>query len=137
MTAFALISGVIFRPPIQKISKAGRPYTTLTVKVGDDTGASDFWSVLSFSESSQFELLRLEIGDAVSCRGKMELKTYTASDGTTRIGRTIFADAALGLRPAPRTPKPKAAKPAPTQETTPASAAPFDDTIPFLMEWRG
>jgi single-stranded DNA-binding protein len=144
MTAFALISGVIFRPPIQKISKAGRPYTTLTVKVGADDGGGDFWSVLSFSESSQIELLRLEVGDAVSIRGKLEIKTYTASDGTTKISRSIFADAAIGLRPAPREKKPRAAKAAPSQDLTKSIAPPssesstesapssfYSDDIPF------
>jgi single-stranded DNA-binding protein len=109
MTAFALITGVIFRSPVQKTSKAGKPYTTCTVKAGsDDNAGGDFWNVLSFSESGQLELLRLEVGDAVSVRGKMKVETYVANDGTTKISRSIFADAALGLRPAPRERKPKA-----------------------------
>jgi hypothetical protein len=28
-----------------------------------------------------------EVGDAVSIRGKMKLKTYAANDGTTKISR--------------------------------------------------
>jgi single-stranded DNA-binding protein len=136
MSVFALVTGTIFRPPIQKISKAGKPFTTCTVKAGsDDSGGGDFWNVLIFSESAQLEMLRLEIGDAVAVRGKMEIKTYVASDGQTKIGRSIFADAALGLRPAPRTPKPKAARPAPTSQdqstTTTATNPDLDDPIPF------
>jgi single-stranded DNA-binding protein len=142
MTAFALVTGTIFRPPVQKTAKSGRPFTSCTVKaVSDDSGGGDFWSVLCFSESAQLELLRLEAGDAVSVRGKMKIETYVANDGTTKISRSIFADAALGLRPVPRTPKARAAKPAPTSQetttTTPSSAPPFDDDVPFLMEWRG
>jgi len=132
MTAFALITGVIFRAPIQKTSKAGKPFTVCTVKAGSDDTGGDFWSVLIFSESAQLEMLRLEGGDAVSVRGKMELKTYTANDGTTKIGRSIFADAALGLRPAPRT-KAKAAK-APTsqQSTTTATNPDLNDDLEGL-----
>jgi single-stranded DNA-binding protein len=132
MTAFALITGVIFRAPIQKTSKAGKPFTVCTVKAGSDDTGGDFWSVLIFSESAQLEMLRLEVGDAVSVRGKMELKTYTANDGTTKIGRSIFADAALGLRPAPRT-KAKAAK-APTsqQSTTTATNPDLNDDLEGL-----
>jgi Single-strand binding protein family len=109
MTAFALVTGTIFRAPVQKTAKSGKPYTICTVKVGADDGAGDFWNVLSFSESSQLELLRLEVGDAVSVRGKMKIETYVANDGQTKISRTIFADAALGLRPAPprRRPRPR------------------------------
>jgi single-stranded DNA-binding protein len=110
MTAFALVTGVIFRAPLQKTSKAGKPYTTCTVKAGaDDNASGDFWNVLIFSESAQLEMLRLEIGDAVSIRGKLKIEIFE-KDGQARISRSIFADAALGLRPAPRTPKPKAAK---------------------------
>jgi Single-strand binding protein family len=136
MTAFALVTGTIFRAPIQKISKAGKPFTTCTVRAGsDDSGGGDFWSVLSFSESSQLELLRLEIGDAVSVRGKMKIETYTASNGETKISRSIFADAALGLRPAPRT-KAKAAKSPASQEQPTTTNATSDlndslDDLPF------
>ena len=135
MSAFALITGTIFRNPVQKISKAGKPFTTCTVKAGaDDNAGGDFWNVLIFSESAQLELLRLEIGDAVAVRGKMKLEIFE-KDGQARISRSIFADAALGLRPAPRTPKAKAAKePSTSQQST--AAAPFDDSIPFAPEFR-
>lgn len=126
MTAYALITGVIFRAPVQKIAKSGRPFTSCTLKVGsDDSGASDFWNVLSFSESSQLELLRLEAGDAVSIRGKFKIETYE-KDGQTRISRSIFADAAIGLRPAPRT-KAKAATKAPTAQGQTTTSAPDPD----------
>jgi single-stranded DNA-binding protein len=135
MSAFALVTGVIFRNPVQKTSKAGKTYTVCTVKAGaDDSGGADFWSIICFSEGAQLELLRLEAGDAVSVRGKMKIELYSANDGTTKISRSIFADAALGLRPAPRTTKAKAAKAAPTsQQTTTTTAADpdFDDSIPF------
>jgi single-stranded DNA-binding protein len=132
MSAYALITGVIFRAPIQRTAKTGKPFTSCTVKAGsDDGGGGDFWSVLSFSESSQLELLRLEAGDAVSVRGKMKIETYVANDGTTKISRSIFADAALGLRPAPRT-KAKAAKAAPastSQGLAKQSIVPPDDDL--------
>jgi hypothetical protein len=130
MSTFALITGTIFRAPVQKISKSGKPYTTCTVKAGSDDGTGDFWSVICFSENGQLELLRLEAGDALSVRGKMKLEIFEA-----RISRTIFADAALGLRPAPRERKPKAAKPAPTSQQSTA-APPFDDGVPFAPEFR-
>lgn len=147
MTAYALITGVIFRAPLQKTAKSGKPFTTCTVKAGsDESGAGDFWSILCFSESAQLELLRLEVGDAVSVRGKLKIETYAANDGTTKISRTIFADAALGLRPAPRERKPKTPPvsskaadalvkhsilPDATPETTAAGSAFFSDDIPF------
>ena len=110
MTAFALITGTLFKPAEQRTSsKTGKLFVSATVKVGSDSGGGDFWNVLIFSETTQIELLRLEIGDAVSVRGKMKLEIFE-KDGQARISRSVFADAALGLRPAPRT-KAKAAKP--------------------------
>jgi hypothetical protein len=136
MSAFALVTGTIFRAPTQRTSKAGKPYTVCTVKAGsDDSGGGDFWSIICFSESAQLELLRLEAGDAVSVRGKMKLEIFEA-----RISRSIFADAALGLRPAPREKKPKAAakvaraadvQPAEHPTTTTTTNPDFDDSIPF------
>jgi single-stranded DNA-binding protein len=147
MTAYALISGIIFRPPLQKTAKSGKPYTTCTIKVtgADDNASADFWNVLTFSESGQIELLRLEVGDAVSVRGKLKLEIFT-KDNEPRISRSIFADAALGLRPAPRTLKPKAAKEASTSQgltrqsiIPPSSESPtervpssfYSDDLPF------
>jgi single-stranded DNA-binding protein len=146
MSAFALVTGTIFRAPLQKISKAGKPFTACTVKVGaDDSASSDFWSIVCFSESGQLELLRLEIGDAVSVRGKFKIELYTANDGTTKISRSIFADACVGLRPTPREKKkapPAGSKvadaiakqtilPDATPETAAGGPAFFSDDIPF------
>jgi hypothetical protein len=143
MSVFVLVSGSLWKNPEQRTSsKSGKLFTVCTVKAGsDDTGGGDFWNILIFSESAQLEMLRLEVGDAVSIRGKLKIETYVAGDGTTKISRTISADAAVGLRPVPREKKPRATKPAPTSlEPTnimPSSAPPFDDDVPFLMEWRG
>jgi single-stranded DNA-binding protein len=112
VSTYVLITGTIFRAATQKVAKSGKPFAVCTVKAGADDGGGDFWSVVCFSESAQAELLRLEVGDACAVRGKLELKIYSANDGTAKISRSIFADAALGLRPAPRTKATKAAKPA-------------------------
>lgn len=149
MSAFALVTGTIFRAPLQRTAKSGRPFTTCTVKVGsDDTASADFWNVLCFSDSGQLELLRLEIGDAVAARGKLKIETYVANDGSTKISRSLFADAAIGLRPAPRERKPKAppagskaadaivkqsilSDATPEKETAAGGTGFFSDDIPF------
>jgi single-stranded DNA-binding protein len=132
MTAYALITGTIFRPAQSKMSKAGRPYASCTIKAATDGNESDFWNAICFSETATAELLRLEAGDACAVRGKMRLEIFE-KNGQARISRTIFADAAIGLRPAPR--KAKAATAPAAQEqpatTDPAGAPPFDDGIPF------
>jgi single-stranded DNA-binding protein len=133
MSAFALVSGALFRAPELKSSKAGKPYVLATVKVAADNGG-DFWTIMGFSETVQTELLHLGEGDRLSAQGSFKVEPYTARDGQTRINRTIFADHVLALRQPPRERKPKAAT-----TRAPDAGAPskqhdgrdFSDEIPF------
>jgi single-stranded DNA-binding protein len=138
MTAFVLITGTLFRAAEQKTSQAGKRYVTATMKAASvDASNSEFWSVLAFSDTAQTELLRLGAGEKLSIQGSLKLTTFEAN-GETRISRTVFADAVLPLRAAPKEKKPKATV------TTPAGRPPLervnilpdrssdlDDDIPF------
>src|SRR5260221_14737997 len=110
MTAFALVTGSLWKNPEQRSSaKTGKLFTVATIRAGSDaSGGGDFWSITCFSESAQLELLRLEAGDAVAVKGRLEIKTYTPADCANKIGRSIFSDSAIGLRPPPREKKPRA-----------------------------
>jgi single-stranded DNA-binding protein len=135
MTVAILISGSIFREPQQRTSSSGRKYVTTTLKAAAaDNATSDFWSVLAFGDTAGAELLRLAIGERLAVQGSMKVELYTAaSDGKTKISRTVFADHVLPLRQPPKERKPRAAKPAPTsQETATTATDPdLDDSIPF------
>jgi single-stranded DNA-binding protein len=154
MSVSVLISGSIFREPQQRTGKTGRPYVSTTIKATSaDNASSDFWSVLAFGDTAGAELLRLAVGERLAVQGSMKVELYTAAgDGKTKISRTVFADHVLALRPPPKERKPKSppaggkaadalAKQSILPDTTPETAAggpaPFDDDIPFLMEWRG
>jgi hypothetical protein len=133
---FALATGSLFKPPEQRTSsRTGKLFVTATLRVGGDSGNGEFWSITAFSESVQGELLRLGAGDAMSAQGKLEIKTYIAADGTTKVGRSLIADHVLALRAPPKERKPKVAKPAQTQEqstTTATTTDPgLDDDLPF------
>jgi single-stranded DNA-binding protein len=107
MTAFVLVSGSLWKTPEQRSSsKTGRVFVTATLRVGAENGNGEFWQMTAFSQSVQSELLRLSAGDALSCQGKLEIKTYTAADGTTKVGRSIVADSVLALHAPPREKKP-------------------------------
>jgi single-stranded DNA-binding protein len=100
MTAHVLITGVIFRAPESRTSKAGKPFWTATIKAkGDD--ALTWWKIIVFSESAGAELLRLSDGDAVSVQGALRVETYD-KDGMTKVSLTCIADAVLPLRAAPK-----------------------------------
>jgi single-stranded DNA-binding protein len=134
MSAYALITGVIFRAPQQKTAKTGKLFTTCTVKVGsDDSASSDFWNVLAFSDTAQAELLRLRAGDALSAQGSLKVELYQKDGGEVRISRTIFANAVLALRAAPKERKPTA-KAAPTsqEQSTTTTDPGLDDDLDGL-----
>jgi hypothetical protein len=116
MSVSVLVSGSIFREPIQKTSQAGKPYTVATIKAGSGENApAEFWSVLCFSDSGQEQLLRLGLNERVSVQGSMKIELFE-KDGQQRISRTIFVDSVLALRAPPREKKPK-------PSATPASAS--------------
>jgi hypothetical protein len=103
MSAFALISGSLFRNPERKTSKAGKAYVTATVKAvaGNE---SEFWR-------------------------KIEL--YRANDGSEKLSRTLMVDGVLALKPAPRERKPKPDAGGARTETGTQNGRDFDDPVPF------
>lgn len=109
MTAHVLLTGALFHAPEQRISKAGKPFVTATVRVKDGE-AAQWFRVSAFSESAQAELMRLGDGDALAVQGAIKAELYTPGGGEPRISLSIVADQVLTLRQPPRTkkaPRPK------------------------------
>jgi single-stranded DNA-binding protein len=122
MTAFAIVTGSIFRTPERRTSKTGRPYVTSTLKAKDgDT--LQFWRVTAFSENAQAELVGLSDGDGVSIQGHFKAELYQPEGGEPKISLSIVADRVLALRQAPQVRRAHA----PYR----GGAAAFDDVIPF------
>jgi single-stranded DNA-binding protein len=137
MTAFAIITGALFKAPEQKQSKAGKPFVSATVKCGAGE-QTQWWRVIAFSETAQAELLRLGDGDAVSVQGSMKAEIYQRDGSAPRVSLSITADNVLALRQPPKQAKTRAAigKTArsaadPGQRQSSPSGRDFADTIPF------
>ncbi|OBS51577.1 hypothetical protein A8B73_15280 [Methylosinus sp. 3S-1] len=113
-----MIAGTLFRAPEQKTAKSGKPYVSATIRCKEGDG-SQFWRIMCFSESASAELMRLADGDALSVQGSMRAELYHPEGGEARINLTVFADAMLPLRPAP---KPRKMK----EKVEPQRAAPAD-----------
>ena len=132
MGVHALITGMLFRAPEQRISRAGKPFWSATLRVKDGD-ATQWWKLLVFSESAGAELMRLGDGDALSAQGVFKAEPYD-KDGETRIGFTLFAEHVLALKQPPRERKPKAdhpARPDRARDDRPRADADLDDTMPF------
>ncbi len=140
MSVQAMILGVIFRGPEQKISKSGKRYVDATARVRDGAEGMQFWRIRSFSESACADLMRLREGDSLSAQGSLKVEIYDKG-GEPRLSFSIIADSILPLRAPRKDRKPVADRKGPspgqtTQQTLakshqrPISAAEFDDTTP-------
>lgn len=65
----ALISGKLHGKPTQRMSKAGKPYTTAKMRAATGADESHFVNVTAFSDSAQAALLALDDGDGVAVAG--------------------------------------------------------------------
>jgi single-stranded DNA-binding protein len=80
----SLVSGKLHGKPTQRMSKAGKPYTTahLRVSAGGE-GESQFVGVTAFSDTVQATLMALGDGDGVAVAGSLTVKTWVNRDGVT------------------------------------------------------
>jgi single-stranded DNA-binding protein len=98
MTAFALISGALFKAPERKVSKNGNAFATATVKMRADDNRSEFWRLVTFSETAVEELMRLGEGDNLSAQGPMKAELYQPEGKEPRISMSLIADSIQPLR---------------------------------------
>jgi Single-strand binding protein family len=80
----ALVTGVLFKAPESRTSKAGRPFATATLKVRDGE-ALQWWRVTVFSESAMAEIMRLVEGDSLSAQGSFKAELYTKDGGEPKL----------------------------------------------------
>jgi hypothetical protein len=98
MTAFALVSGALFRAPERKTSKGGKPYVVATVKARAEDNRGEFWRVTAFNETAIEELMRLSEGDNLTAQGPMKAELYQAEGREPLVSRSIIADSIQPLR---------------------------------------
>jgi single-stranded DNA-binding protein len=128
MTAFAIVTGSLFKAPERRTSKTGRPYVTATIRAKDGD-APQWWRVTAFSEGVQTELMGLADGDSCCVQGAFKAELFQPEGGEARVSLSIVADHVLALRQPPRERKAKTA-----WDVARGGAAAFDDSIPFGYE---
>ena len=134
MSDRAIVAGVVFRAPVEKISKAGRPYVLATIRSGSGE-AVRWWKAFVFSESAIEEIKRLEDGDPIAVTGEFDCSIYAPAGAETRLSWSIRVDAVLSARAKPKASKSKAENAAPEGRTglpqPDQGGRDFDDSIPF------
>jgi hypothetical protein len=122
---FVLLTGRLWRDPVSRQSRAGKPFVTALLKAG--TQAESLWvNIVAFSETAQAELLRLHDHDSLAVQGAAKIGTFE-KNGEHRASLEVIAAHILALR---QPQKPRTAKPKPIA----ANAPDFDDGLP---EWGG
>jgi single-strand DNA-binding protein len=119
--------GTLGRDAEPKTSKNGRSYLRLNVACSE--GETTTWvSATVFDERALAVADQLVKGARVYLEGKLSLNEWTANDGTTRTGLSVFSWhcrlSQIGRA------KAKSEKPKATPQPAPAGAE-FDDDIPF------
>jgi single-stranded DNA-binding protein len=128
MTLHCLVTGVLWKDPEARQSKAGKAFTAATLRIKDGDQV-DWLKILAFSDHTQAELNRLGDGDRCSVQGTLKCDFYTPEGGVPRISMTIFADSILALRQPPKERKPKQDQRRPEHAATAQPA--WNDDVPF------
>jgi single-stranded DNA-binding protein len=108
MSAFLLCTGTLLRDPGEKVSKAGKPYASAMLRVGEGD-AMLFVNIRVFHDDAAV-LLSLVKGDSCSVQGKADIGTYQAKDGQWKPSVSVMCSALTPLRKIK--PKQPAAEPA-------------------------
>jgi hypothetical protein len=102
VTARAIVSGVIFKAPQTKTSKAGKPYAIATIREGTGERVR-WWKAFVFNEFAIEEILRLGDGDPIAVSGEFDCELWTPEGGgESRLSWKITADAVLSARTKPK-----------------------------------
>jgi single-stranded DNA-binding protein len=91
----ALVSGKVFGVPVQRISKAGRPFVTGKMRIATGNGESAFIGLVAFSDSATAALSALSDGDGCSVAGTLTVGAFMHKDGTPRPALDLVAHLVL------------------------------------------
>lgn len=128
-----------------RTSQAGKLWVRLRVGVGKDD-AMQWLGVAVFGKAAEIAA-ELRKGDRCYCEGTIKIDSWRGSDGAEKHGLSVASFKIEKTHQIGRNrPKRENDKPAPAasgraraerSDYRPIGAPPFDDDIPFLMEWRG
>lgn len=138
----ALVAGKLYGAPVERTSKAGRPFVTGKMRVATGNGESLFVGLVAFSDSAIAALLALADGDGCSVAGTLTASAFLHKDGMPRPALDMVVSHVLSAYSVGR--KRKAMLPSDavqTQEESPQAAADesagaaqheeFNDALPF------
>jgi hypothetical protein len=97
MSARAIVSGVLFKAPVEKVSKSGNPFATFTIRENVN-GATRYWQGITFSESAIEVLKEMSVGEPIAVAGEITAEIYAPAGSESRINWRVTVDAVLSAR---------------------------------------
>jgi single-stranded DNA-binding protein len=91
-----LATGTLIADPVSRMSVAGKPYTTASVKVPAENTEPMLVSVIAFAEDTAAALLLLKKGDACAIAERAKLSSWT-KNGEEKHGLSVIADRVLSV----------------------------------------
>ena len=88
MSARAIVSGVLFKAPIEKASKAGKPFATFPI-CENHNGATRWGQAIAFSESAIEALKDISVGEPITVAGEITAEIYAPGSSESRINWRI------------------------------------------------
>jgi single-strand DNA-binding protein len=82
--------GALGRDAESKVSKSGKPYLRLNVRVGDGD-AAQWMSVMCFDEKAIVLAEQMTKGARVYCEGRLEISQWSGQDGAQRHGLSCMS----------------------------------------------
>jgi single-stranded DNA-binding protein len=129
--------GALGRDAERKTSAAGKPFLRLNVRVGDGD-AVQWINVTTFDANAIEAAEKLVKGSRVYVEGRLSLDEWTAKDGSKRQSLSCMSwHTRLSKIGRNRREKSTSDRESASHPYAPTSGAPFNDDVPFLMEWRG
>jgi hypothetical protein len=135
MSARAIVSGVLFKAPVSKTSKAGKPYVLATIREGSGE-RTRWWTCFAFSDALIEELVRLGDGDPLAVSGEFDADVYAPDGSAPRVNWRITVDAVISARRKAPAKRAAGKQQAAAKSWASPAGAPLNDSIPFAPEWR-
>jgi single-stranded DNA-binding protein len=137
----AAFLGTLGRDAEEKISKAGKQYLRLNVRVGDGDQAQ--WiSVMAFDQNAIDAADKLTAGARIYVEGRLSVNEWSGQDGVKRHGLSVMSWhcrlSEIGRhKPKRETQKSKQNFPRDMHAPLGTGAPAFDDDVPYAPEFRG
>ena len=93
----ALTTGELIADPVERTTRAGKPFWTATLRVPAGADSSILVGLAVFSASAGARLAQMHKGSKIAAAGTLEPATWTAKDGSERTGWRLTAAEILSV----------------------------------------